>query len=324
MGLDINNTLQLNATMVSNEFIDRYMVSANGEYVKVYLYLLLHGQEIKDLSAVADALNHTEADIKRAITYWEKQGILKGKDQKEPKDVIPMKTARTSYTPDQLKKLGQDEVFSQLLYIAQKYMNKIFTPRECEVFAYLYDELKMNAELIEYVVEYCVQGGHISLRYMETVALDWHSKGIKTVEAARNSIVHYNNDMFAVMKAFGLQDRKPGSSEVEMLKRWFQEYGFTREIVLEACKRTLEAIQKPSFPYTEAILAEWSRSGVKRFGDIEKLDKSKDAKKGAMIKTQSINRNPKNSKNQFHNFEQRDTNYDALVLERLKERLEES
>ena len=31
----------------------------------------------------------------------------------------------------------------------------------------------------------------------------------------------------------------------------------------------------------------------------------------------------KPAKNQFHNFEQRNTNYDAVVLERLKERLGE-
>ena len=30
------------------------------------------------------------------------------------------------------------------------------------------------------------------------------------------------------------------------------------------------------------------------------------------------------AKNQFHNFEQRDTDYDAMVLERLKERLGDS
>ena len=33
---------QVDATLVSNEFIDRYLAEANGEYVKVYLYLLRH------------------------------------------------------------------------------------------------------------------------------------------------------------------------------------------------------------------------------------------------------------------------------------------
>ena len=55
--------------MVANEFIDRYMAVANGEYVKVYLYLLRHdGREIT-VGEIADALNHTESDVKRAIAY---------------------------------------------------------------------------------------------------------------------------------------------------------------------------------------------------------------------------------------------------------------
>ena len=65
------------------------------------------------------------------------------------------------------------------MYIAQRYLNKIFTQRELEVFAYLYDGLHMSAELLEYVVEHCVQGGHTSIRYIETVAISWHEKGLR-------------------------------------------------------------------------------------------------------------------------------------------------
>jgi DnaD/phage-associated family protein len=37
-------------------------------------------------------------------------------------------------------------------------------------------------DLIEYLVEYSVSKNKRSLRYMETVALEWHKKGIRTVE----------------------------------------------------------------------------------------------------------------------------------------------
>ena len=57
---------QVDATLVSNEFIDRYLAEANGEYVKVYLYLLRHKDEPVSLEKIADGLNHTEADIRRA------------------------------------------------------------------------------------------------------------------------------------------------------------------------------------------------------------------------------------------------------------------
>lgn len=79
MGFGVSNGLKVSAVMVSGEFIDTYMAAANGEYVKVYLYLLRHEAdgEGMGISDIADALNHTEADVKRAIAYWEKAGVLR-------------------------------------------------------------------------------------------------------------------------------------------------------------------------------------------------------------------------------------------------------
>ena len=67
-------------TCVSNVFIDTYMKEANGEYVKIYLYLLrcLGQREIPfSIPAMADKLEYTEADIRRALAYWERQGLLR-------------------------------------------------------------------------------------------------------------------------------------------------------------------------------------------------------------------------------------------------------
>ena len=65
-------------TVIQNSFIDRYMPHANGEFVKVYLYLLRcanTGRELS-LSSIADVFEHTEKDVQRAIAYWQKQGLL--------------------------------------------------------------------------------------------------------------------------------------------------------------------------------------------------------------------------------------------------------
>ena len=40
--LTLTNYALGNTTVLENEFIDQYMVKANGEYVKVYLLLLRH------------------------------------------------------------------------------------------------------------------------------------------------------------------------------------------------------------------------------------------------------------------------------------------
>lgn len=63
-------------TSVSNLFLDYYMPGANGEYVKVYLYLLraLNCPDISlSVAGLADVMDKTESDILRALKYWEKQ-----------------------------------------------------------------------------------------------------------------------------------------------------------------------------------------------------------------------------------------------------------
>ncbi len=320
---------QVSVTVVSNEFIDRYMAAANGEYVKVYLYVLRHQHEQLDLVQIADALNHTEADIRRALSYWEKTGVLKTKDREQ--EQLRQETVRVSeavavsaetdnnrqekkvrpvYSQDEVNKLASDEEFTQLLYIAQKYLNKVFTPRECEVYAYLYAGLGMSFELLEYLTEHCVQSGHNSIRYLETVALSWHEKGLRTVEEAKAYSTGFTKDSFAVMKAFGLTDRRPGESEKDMIQKWFSVYGFTKDVVLEACNRTMSTIHSPSFRYADKILEQWQKAGVKSLNDVSKLDESRQKRP-----QKSGNRKPAN---QFHNFEQRNTDYDAMVLDQVK------
>ena len=64
---------------VANIFIDKYMADANGEFVKVYLYLLRCMSEqgkSMSISNIADFFNHTEKDVMRALKYWDKQGVL--------------------------------------------------------------------------------------------------------------------------------------------------------------------------------------------------------------------------------------------------------
>jgi len=340
--VNFKSSFKINGTIISNQFIDDFMASANGEYIKEYLFLMRHEEEEVTVSMIADALNHTEADVARALSYWKKAGVLSeaavskpevssaasetacsGRPPEAVKKEIPAPSAsRKSYTPDQISGLAGDEDFSQLLYIAQKYMNKVFTQRECEVFAYLYDGLHMPAELLEYVVEYCVQGGHTSIRYIETVAISWHEKGFKTVDDAKNNALTFSKDSFAVMRAFGLSDRNPGDSEREYMDKWFRTYGFTKELVMEACSRTLTATHSPSFPYTDKIIEGWKKAGARTMEDIKRLDEQHaDRKKSGGDKgtKAAAGAKGKNGQNQFQNFPQREIDYDALILEQLTE-----
>lgn len=468
------NKLEPSMTMVPNQFIDNYMIHANGEWVKIYLFLLRYPQMLEDediVKKLADAFCNTESDVKRALEYWKKQGVLvceetavqppeaeyvvtaeqmslddyfpggmmqqqsvpqlEGKTRRtlasevrpksrraavpampEPRRILVSqstpqrramlpaglstgiatgvsqpKSKRSRQTgavepvlaasmnasmgrstevemtmpvakqmsmedrpslrraevvskpsrilsedeisgpileipeetvvavPEELgqdiSKLEQDEEFVQLVYVVQQYRKKPLTPMECETFAYLYENLQISAELLEYVAEYCVQEGHSSVRYMETVALNWHEKGIKTIQEAKAYSEGFGKNCFAVMKALGQGNRAPATAEKKLIEKWFKDYGFPREIVLEACSRTILTIHSPSFDYVDKILQAWHKGKVHSLKDIEALDKKrKGSRESRETKRTESNSNPKN---RFHNFEQHDYDYDDMM-----------
>ena len=77
--ITLQNSSMTEVTILSNTFIDNYMPEANGEFVKVYIYLLrsLSNAPVSfSLEQMADRLLCTERDILRALKYWAKQELL--------------------------------------------------------------------------------------------------------------------------------------------------------------------------------------------------------------------------------------------------------
>ena len=193
---------------------------------------------------------------------------------------------------------------------------------EIDTITYFYETLNMSADLIEYLIEYCVENNHKSIHYIKKVALSWHEQNITTVAQAKANSVQYNKNCYLVLNAFGIKGRAPAASEIEFIKRWNEEYCFSSDIILEACNRTMNAIHKPDFNYTESILKRWSDKGVHSLKDISALDaahlkarEEQEKKKaaGSVQRKTTANKAAK-SGNKFNNFDSR--SYDMDDLER--------
>ncbi len=77
--ISLQNSSELEVTILSNRFIDNFMPRANGEFVKVYIYLLRavsSSPSSFSLEHMADRLFGTERDIFRALKNWEGEKIL--------------------------------------------------------------------------------------------------------------------------------------------------------------------------------------------------------------------------------------------------------
>ena len=385
--INISSDIATSFTTVSDIFIDQYMPKANGEFVKVYLYLLRatgSGAGIATISEIADHFSNTEADIIRALNYWASEGILQlqsGADgqimginlcslsvsgmqaaqsniqsavadnaaqnnlqnsvvnnaaqnistaniRMQDSVVEKLKSQTTDkaassqkeYTLDEIKEFRKNPDISELFFIIETYLKHTLSSTDTNMVLYWLDELHFSTDLVEYLVEYCITKGHSSLRYMNKVALGWADAGIKTVDQAKDDAAAHSQIYYCVMKALG---RNLVDSEVSLINKWVGEYGFDIELVKAACSKTISAIQKPSFEYTDSILANWRKKDVHTLKDVEVLDANfaKANKASATGSSQSTNAtngsskpksNNSSSKNKFNNFNQRNNDYDKL------------
>lgn len=359
--LELKNKYQMNTTLVSNEFIDYYMSKANGEFVKVYLFLLRHldnSGSTLTIASIADCLDHTERDILRAFRYWESEGLLsleKDTDGRitglalehvctdtscsRPESSSSLAgtasaVKRTAPSSGNLTPLGQPPLASapktdivpaprtipldsfkaqkelkSLLFIAEQYLGKTLTKTDVDAITYFYDGLDMPADLIEYLIESCVENGHRNIHYIQKVALSWYDAGIRTIDAAKSRSQSYNKNCYTVLNAFGIKNRGPADAEVDFIRKWTDEFGFTLDIVQEACSRTISATHQPSFEYTDTILQRWLHAGVHTLDDITALDiafqKDKLSKKMVSSRTKTTAKN-------LNNFERRSYDMDSL------------
>lgn len=122
---------------------------------------------------------------------------------------------------------------------------------------FFYDDLHFSADLLEYLVEYCVSKGSTSIHYLKKVGLAWQESGIRDVASAKQETTTFNKHYYTILKAFGIRNRAPVEKEAEMMDRWLNTYGFTIDLITEACQRTVSKIGQPSFQYAEGILSKW-------------------------------------------------------------------
>lgn len=326
--IHITNHFQNTTTIIPDYFIDRHLAKASGEFVKVYLFVQRQLKSTSTLTVrnIADSLYMTEMDVTRALQYWQAEGVLQFEEPmtspSNPFGAAALDTtarpvsgsvvpAKENLSPALVSSRMEEEGLSHLAYMADTYLGKPLSQTELNTLFYFYDRLHFPVDLIEYLLEYCVSNNKKSMRYIETVAISWYEQKIDTIEKAKEAMVIYNKNYYAVMKAFGISNRNPGPAEATFIKKWLEEYHFDLNIILEACNRTLAAISQPSFPYADSILSRWYKSQVHTLDDIKALDSQ------FMTARKAVPRQPKepqnaSAPNRFHNFEQRDYNYQDL------------
>lgn len=212
------------------------------------------------------------------------------------------------YSADQLREFKSREQTAQLLFIAESYIGRPLTPTEMKSILFFTDELHFSDDLIDYLLQYCVDRGKKDFKYIEKVAVNWAQEGVTTPKQAQRYATKYDKNVYTIMNELG-KSGSPTPKEIEYINRWTKEYGFSTDIIIEACERTVLATDRHRFEYAERILSNWKQENVHHKADIRKIDD--------MYQKRRSTPKPSVSNNKFNQFTQNTYDFDELERELL-------
>lgn len=286
MEIQFQEGIKAEITCVPNAFIDEYLAEASGEYVRVYLYLLRHLRENLKIHSIADALNLTDYDIKRAILYWEKRGIFKeGTAKAVEEEIRSEEAARLS---EEVLHRKQANNFTKLSFFAEK--NQKHLPLA-----------EKNSPLAEQNVSYT-------------------QRNLLPIEEKKQEI---NEEEFEGI-LYVAQYLLPGGvsrSHIQKFEYMVEYLGMSSELIeflLDYCA----SIDKTSPRYIESVALDWHEKRIQTVKQaknlIEQFDLTKKSRKqnARQENARQDAGKPEEKKNRFVNFKQDEVDYDSLAKEK--------
>lgn len=279
----------LNFTPIDNNFIDIHLRNAHGDFVKVYIYMLRKaysglGFSIEEAS---DTLGLTQSDVIKALEYWEETGITSGLADGD----IRFSTIQ----PDSSQsKVYYDKGMKEMLDGVERLVGRLLSPKELQTYLDFAASYEFTPELIVLLVEYCTSKMKTDIRYIEKVALAWNEAGIRTLQDAQNYITKHEDkwkQYRAILGYMGIKDGDIAKPQEEAMERWLYKYGFSLDVIQEACKICILKLNESNFNYIEAILSNWNKSGYKTLADIKGHSKKPKTDKKAPVNRTANNSN---------------------------------
>jgi len=331
-------------------FIDDYFTDCLPVYPLIYIWSLrrlLDGCSAS-LQEIGERFQLTEGDVIKAWQHWEKVNLVKISSDNQDMEItfLPVtprnlvappltllmvpeekteplpRPEMPKYSPPELECYSNESPdVKRLFKCAERTLGMINHSIMNTVFSF-YDWLRLPIDVIEYLLEYCAENDHRSLRYIEKCAIDWADNEINDIEKALLYVQKFNRNYQTILQHMGQISSYPTKVQRKFMDKWLHEWNMPLELITEACDRCVLKINKFDKKYTEAILKKWHEKGITTLEDAAAADDEFSQE----VKTPRPSA-AKPKPNRFINFNQREIDFDKYEkLERayLEQRLKVS
>ncbi|MDR1600472.1 MAG: DnaD domain protein [Oscillospiraceae bacterium] len=264
-GFDAGSTLY-DVTPVENLFIQEYMLRADGDFVKAYLYALMQCYRPmagSSLGSFARDLGLEEDRLLTALTYWERLGLMRRVSDNPPRYVccnLSHTLRARGANDDGLYKYAD---FNQRL-AALFGADRLLRPEDYHAAIDWIESVRLDEAAALRLAEYgIVKFGtkRFSFKRLEKIAAEWAEAGVRTEADALAQIAReqaIEQGLGQVLRRLGRKGR-PSEDDINLYFKWIKDWGFTVDAVLAACAETTKGA--PSMAYLNGILERQHKLG---------------------------------------------------------------
>lgn len=314
MKLEQNDlSMIFSTTEISDVFFTEYLSQANGDYIKVYLYILFlskYGKDVK-LNDLSKKLSLPLKTIQDALKYWEDSEVLIKKTTGYIVNNLQEIELHKLYKP-KLSSIADLEKNSKNQYRAKaiedintSFFQGVMSPSWYNDIDLWFKKYGFDEQVMIALFRYCFERSALHRNYIQAVADAWHKNSIKTfsdLDFYYQKQEKLNVVKKSISKKLGL-NRALTQYEEAYIEKWIVDFGFSIDVIELALKKTTSKTN-PSFDYIDKIISDWKDRNLKTVSDVQKFLENMKNKK-ADIKNLE--------KKSYNNYEQRKyDNFDSL------------
>lgn len=276
---------------VPNALVDRYIKEADGDQLKVMLWLLRHNGRPYAAEDLAAALGITPQRVDTALGFWMKSGLICSVDTpldtaltpnhvESPTPVAPQPKAaptqpqrptapKRMLRPDGLyisERVESSPEIRRLVEEAQSLLGKTLSPALSGTLIQAHEDYGLPCEVILMLIAYANKIGRANTSYIESTVRNWADSNILSITAAEEKLRELDETAIAWKRcenAFGITSRRaPSKNESQFAHRWVFEWRMPDELLNEAYNRCVDNTGKVNMKYINAILESWHNAGI--------------------------------------------------------------
>lgn len=273
---------------VPGALVDRYIKTADGDQLKVILWLLRNNGRSYSAEEIGESVGLNGAQAERAVQFWVQNGLLQKEEAPLSTTLQPAAAAAAAVaasTPAPAARptaprrmLRPDGVYiselvetsptiRRLVEEAESMLGKTLSPALSGTLIQAHEDYGLPCEVILMLVAYANKIGRANTSYIESTVRNWADSNILSIEAAEEKLRELDETAIAWKRceqAFGMTSRRaPSRNESQYAHRWVCEWGMPDELLNEAYNRCVDNTGKVNMKYINAILERWHKSGIR-------------------------------------------------------------